>query len=187
MYIYVKTWCIGVPYCTCMVSICGSCICKVRNSQDLHCCINNWNSPLYTYILISSLQATLMHPWSRKSFGEGIACCVHAGEVYPAWEEFLPCLVEFKGLALLYMIRVSLSSVWKSESTISSWNGCFARYANASVAAASTSQQGSRWHQCPQFAQDPSQDHWLSRHSKLTSCLFHWMQLLCYSLNVHGT
>ena len=36
------------------------------------------------------------------------------------------------------MITVSLSSVWKcSESTCSSWNGCFARYTNASVAAAS--------------------------------------------------
>ena len=119
MYIYVKTWCIGVPYCTCMVSICGSCICKVQNSQDLHCCIYNWNSPLYTHILsalfrqwrpqvcLSTLAPmTLMHPWSSQSplEKEALAVCLcwlprflsetqpilHAGEVHPAWEVVYP-------------------------------------------------------------------------------------------------
>lgn len=105
--------------------------------------------------------SSLVHP---KSFGEGITCCVSVLVAQiPAWNtarftcwsrascvggnlsigrlswqksSFLVWVMEFKGLDLLYRITVSLSSVWKcSESTFSSWNGCFAWYINASVAA----------------------------------------------------
>ena len=75
-----------------LVSIWSSCICKVLNSQDWHCCIYSWNSPLYMRQwrpqewLSKLAPMTLIHPWSIQSplERESLVVCL-CGEAVADW------------------------------------------------------------------------------------------------------